>query len=100
MRNYFEEMNIDYNELKRYEDIETYYDEVEDYTKLIKELQCNRVEALKQIVNKNREIERLNNIINRTTEYVESLSSSGRGCDIYDDIKQEILKELKGVDKE
>lgn len=48
----------------------------------------------------NKEIERLNNIINRTTKYVESLSSSGRGCDIYEDIKQEILKELKGVDKE
>ena len=46
------------------------------------------------------EIERLNNIINRTTKYVESLSSSGRGCDIYDDIKQEILKELKGDVKE
>ena len=46
------------------------------------------------------EIERLNNIINRTTKYVESLSSSGRGCDIYEDIKQEILKELKGSDKE
>ena len=60
MRNYFEEMNIDYDELKRYEDIETYYDEVQDYINLIKELQCDRVEALKQIVNKNREIERLN----------------------------------------
>jgi len=47
-----------------------------------------------------KEIERLNNIINRTTKYVESLSSKGRGCDIYEDIKQEILKELKGVDKE
>ena len=46
------------------------------------------------------EIERLNNIINRTTKYVQSLSSSGRGCDIYEDIKQEILKELKGSDKE
>lgn len=46
------------------------------------------------------EIERLKNIINRTTKYVESLSSSGRGCDIYDDIKQEILRELKGSDKE
>ena len=50
------------------------------------------------------EIERLNNIINRTTKYVESyvesLSSSGRGCDIYEDIKQEILKELKGSVKE
>lgn len=46
-----------------------------------------------------KEIERLNNIINKTIKYVESLSSSGRGCDIYDDIKQEILKELKGSDK-
>ena len=45
---------------------------------------------------KDKEIERLNNIINRTTKYVESLSSKGRGCDIYKDIKQEILKELKG----
>ena len=54
----------------------------------------------KTIINQNKEIERLNNIINRTTKYVESLSSSGRGCDIYEDIKQEILKELKGSDKE
>ena len=45
-----------------------------------------------------KEIERLNNIINRTTKYVQSLSSKGRGCDIYEDIKQEILKELKGSD--
>ena len=65
MRNYFEEMNIDYDELKRYEDIETYYDEVQDYSKLIQELQCDRVEVLKQIVNKNKEIERLNNIIEK-----------------------------------
>lgn len=47
-----------------------------------------------------KEIKRLNNIINRTTKYVQSLSSKGRGCDIYEDIKQEILKELKGSDKE
>lgn len=44
------------------------------------------------------EIERLNNIINRTTKYVQGLSSKGRGCDIYEDIKQEILQELKGSD--
>ena len=68
MRNYFEEMNIDYDELKRYEDIETYYDEVQDYSKLIQELQCDRVEVLKQIVNKNKEIERLNNIIEEVRE--------------------------------
>ena len=47
-----------------------------------------------------KEIERLNNIINRTTKYVQNLSSKGRGCDIYEDIKQEILKELKGSGKE
>lgn len=45
------------------------------------------------------EIERLNNIINRTTKYVQSLSSKGRDCDIYEDIKQDILKELKGSGK-
>lgn len=70
MRNYFEEMNIDYDELKRYEDIETYYDEVQDYSKLIQELQCDRVEVLKQIVNKNKEIERLNNIINELDKWL------------------------------
>ena len=52
------------------------------------------------MINKDKEIERLNNIINRTTKYVQGLSSKGRGCDIYEDIKQEILQELKGSDKE
>ena len=51
-------------------------------------------------VDKDEEVERLNNIINETTKYVQSLSSKGRGCDIYEDIKQEILKELKGSGKE
>lgn len=54
-------------------------------------------QVIQAITNEN---ERLNNIINRTTKYVQSLSSKGRGCDIYEDIKQEILKELKGSDKE
>ena len=45
------------------------------------------------------EINRLNNIINRIIKYVESLSSSGRGCDIYEDIKKEILNKLKGDNK-
>ena len=46
-----------------------------------------------------KEINRLNNIIDETTKYVKSLSSSGRGCDIYDDIKKEILNKLKGDNK-
>lgn len=57
------------------------------------------VVVTEEISNLELEIERLNNIINRTTKYVQSLSSKGRGCDIYEDIKQEILKELKGSDK-
>lgn len=78
MRDYFEEMNIDYDELKSYEEIETYYDEVQDYTQLIKELQCDRVEALKQIVNKNREIERLNNILDTLMQDMALLNATGK----------------------
>jgi hypothetical protein len=35
-----------------------------------------------------------------TTKYVRSLSSSGRGCDIYEDIKQELLRMLGEIDNE
>ena len=45
---------------------------------------------------RNNEVDRLNNIIIRTTKYVGSLSSKGRGCEIYADIKRNILMELKG----
>ena len=102
MRDYFEEMNIDYNELKRYEDIETYYDEVQDYTKLIKELQCDRVEALKQIVNKNKEIERLNNKEEQLIRRLEDLIIVGEQVENEwaVDICKMIIKELKGSDKE
>ena len=41
------------------------------------------------------EIDRLNSIISKTIKYVQNLSSKGRDCDIYEDIKQNILKELK-----
>lgn len=92
MRDYFEEMNIDYDELKRYEDIETYYDEVQDYTKLIKELQCDRVEALKQIVNKNKEIERLNNIIDELAFIFDDYNE-------FNEILEKYNYELKGNSK-
>ena len=105
MRNYFEEMNIDYDELKRYEDIETYYDEVQDYSKLIQELQCDRVEVLKQIVNKNKEIERLNNIINGMEKFFqyaydnEVREINDRKVSVWT-ICLDKLQELKGSDKE
>ena len=83
-------------DIKEFEDIDTYY-EISD---IVAEVFKDRVEAHKHLVTANKEIERLNNIINRTTKYVQGLSSKGRGCDIYEDIKQEILKELKGSDKE
>ena len=63
---------------------------------MIDEDKLNALELLGENEYLHKEIERLNNIINRTTKYVQSLSSKGRGCDIYEDIKQEILKELKG----
>ena len=101
MRNYFEEMNIDYDELKRYEDIETYYDEVQDYSKLIQELQCDRVEVLKQIVNKNKEIERLNNIINELEKYLNKvIQTSTEQEKITCSFVLQYLQELKGSDKE
>lgn len=71
----------------------------EEKNKRIRILEERLEEYQKYIDINHKEIERLNNIINRTTKYVESLSSKGRGCDIYEDIKQEILKELKGSDK-
>jgi len=70
----------------------------EELEKIMKE-STEFVDRLKDKVHEQYfEIERLNNIINRTIKYVESLSSKGRDCDIYEDIKQEILKELKGSD--
>lgn len=94
MRNYFEEMNIDYDELKSYEEIETYYDEVKDYSNLIQELQCDRVEALKQIVNKNKEIERL-------TEKNEELRalyySEG---EVKEDYKSKVNKALEYIEEQ
>ena len=70
-----------------------------DYEKLLTKMRKQK-HQLRILLNKINEykqgIKRLNNIINRTTKYVQSLSSKGRDCDIYEDIKQEILKELKG----
>ena len=80
----------------------------EELIETLRTFEKNRVEQLEEparnlfyaIMKIANERDRLNNIINKTIKYVESLSSCGRGCDIYDDIKQEILKELKGSDKE
>ena len=80
-RDYFEEMNIDYEELKDYVSIETYYNEIRDFSDLIQELQCDRVESQKYIVRANNEIERLNNIINELESYLEQQYLEWKDCE-------------------
>jgi hypothetical protein len=41
-------------------------------------------------------ISELEQRINKSIMYVSQLSSKGRDCEIYEDIKQDILKVLKG----
>lgn len=99
-RDYFEEMNIDYEELKDYKDVETYYDEIQDFTNLLKELQCDRVECQKYIVRANKEIERLNNVIDKLEEYLNKIIDTSAECErITCKFVLQYLQELKGSDK-
>ena len=91
--------NVDYDYFKEW-DIEQYKKELERLNKELEQEKKDFKEANDKCFELTLENKRLNNIINKAIKYVESLSSCGRGCDIYDDIKQEILKELKGSDKE
>lgn len=45
-----------------------------------------------------KELEELHNKIDKAIKYVSQLSSKGRDCEIYWDIKQEILKILRDGD--
>ena len=112
-------MNIrfeNYEELNDFDMIDTYYDEVKDYKYFISQLQEDRVESQKYIVNANKEIERLNNIINNLLDrqnealrYIKnhlSLDSRykhGNGDEeliLVRKILNKHIKELKGEDKE
>ena len=86
-------------DIKEFEDIDTYY----EISKIVDEVFQDRVEAHKHLVTANKEIERLNNIINELEKYLEKIIIDGgtRGSmtfwyrQIY-----EYLQELKGSDKE
>lgn len=66
-----------------------------DVIKLIigiqEELKCAKEDNLYQL----RQNKNLQNRIDRTYKYVSQLSSKGRGCEIYANIKKEILNNLK-----
>ena len=53
---------------------------------------------LKYIKKLEKENQQLHNKIDKAMKYVSQLSSKGRDCEIYWDIKQEILKILKDSD--
>lgn len=46
-----------------------------------------------------RENQLLKERINKIDKHVSSLSSTGRGCEIYEDVKREILKVVRGDSK-
>lgn len=46
-----------------------------------------------------KENEKLKERINKIEKHVSSLSSIGRGCEIYADVKREILKVVRGDNK-
>lgn len=63
-------IETEFDKLKRYEDIETYYPPLEDIKDFLYELFGDRVESQKYIVRANKEIERLTNNWNELEEYI------------------------------
>lgn len=83
-------------DIKEFEDIDTYY----EISQIVEEVFQDRVEAHKHLVTANKEIERLNNIINKTINILE-LSAMNKGiCTRPEtDTIQSALLVLKGSDK-
>ena len=95
MNDYFEEMNIDYSELNDYEDIETYYDKIKDYTNLVSELQSDRVESQKYIVRANKRINQLQSNWNSLREFVEYQLKHNVGSSIDNSIINHVYQEVR-----
>ena len=76
-------------DIKEFKDIDTYY----EISEIVEEVFQDRVEAHKHLVTANKEIERLNNIINKGIEYI-----LGNDLDNFDNINN-LLNILKGEDK-
>lgn len=66
----------------------------------MKELLENESKYYKELSsNQEKQIEQLQSRINKAIEYISKLNSKGRDCEIYWDIKKEILNILKGEGK-
>lgn len=56
-------------------------------------------EFIDYLENLKKENQQLKERINKIEKHVSSLSSVGRGCEIYADVKREILKVVRGDNK-
>ena len=99
-------------DIKEFEDIDTYY----DISDIVAEVFKDRVEAHKHLVTANKEIKRLNNIINRAIEAINVYQNEKTLSVRYQDLNrirgilrgnefdlkifEKYLQELKGEDKE
>ena len=79
------------DEIKEFEDIDTYY----GISDIVSEVFKDRVEAHKHLVTANKEIKRLNDIINRAIEYIKAVGVKPKEIDSF-----VLLDILKGSDKE
>ena len=79
--------------------VEMYDDVVKEKNKEYIELICRFRQTCNDIKNKDKEIERLNNIINELEKYIEHYLFCDRGLDVYEtgieDACNDILKKLK-----
>ena len=86
-------------DIKEFEDIDTYY----EISNIVAEVFQDRVEAHKHLVTANKEIERLNNIINEFDKWLENINI-GELDDLFIGVKLSELKkawnDIKGSDKE
>ena len=84
-------------DIKEFEDIDTYY----EISKIVEEVFQDRVEVHKHLVTANKEIERLNNIIDELEKDIKNLYTYGiKNNAEQKDYLLNRLQELKGVDKE
>jgi hypothetical protein len=66
-------IETEFDKLKRYDDIETYYPPLEDIKDFLYELFGDRVESQKYIVRLNRQIDQLTNNWNELEEWLKEL---------------------------
>lgn len=88
-------------DIKEFKDIDTYY----GISNIVEEVFQDRVEAHKHLIIANKEIERLNNIINELEKWLKEaqilygINQQGFSWGVCEDALNK-LQELKGVDKE